>query len=332
MKRFVGKRELPKLMLSNNSKTFKADHLKAFNTRNRIIWRFNLTKAPWWGRLFERFICSIKGCLRKCVRNCTLTYKAFYTVLVEIEEVLNSRPLTCLDEDDIEEPLIPIHLYCGHIILNPIEGGGYESDLDFNNNCEQALSRKCQLEQVLQSFWKRWRKDYLLKLRSTHVGNKTKESNIKVNDIVTILDENQKRNKWWLQKIEKCIGGKDGIRRRAEVKVAEQNGKTTVIMRPLQKLFLLEMKENEIRPSSNPRMKKTDETNDELSKQIQVDEEKKEANGANNDESFTRFPKNMKQSDAEPLNHGDRNDNVNNRSKCNRRLSKRSAAIDVDWR
>ena len=80
-------------------------------------------------------------------------------------------------------------------------------------------------------------------------------------------------------------------------------------MRPLQKLFLLEMKENEIRPSSNPRMKKTDETNDELSKQIQVDEEKKEANGANNDESFTRFPKNMKQSNAETLNHGDRNDN-----------------------
>ena len=35
--------------------------------------------------------------------------------------------------------------------------------------------------------------------------------------------------------------------------------------------FLPRMKENEKRPSSNTRMKKTDETNDKLSKQIQED-------------------------------------------------------------
>ena len=104
-------------MLSDNGKTFKPDQLKAFNTSNGIIWRFNLAKALWWGGFFERLIHSTKRCLRKCVRNCTLTYKEFYTVLVEIEGVLNSRPLTYLDENDIEEPLKPIHLYCGHRIL-----------------------------------------------------------------------------------------------------------------------------------------------------------------------------------------------------------------------
>ena len=114
------------------------------------------------------------------------------------------------------------------------------------------------MEQVLQSFWKRWRKDYPLELRSTHVGKKNKESNFKVNDIVIVLDGNQKRNKWRLGKIEKLIAGKNRIIRGAEVKVAEQNKKPIAIMRPLQKLFPLEMKENEISPSSNPRMKKTD--------------------------------------------------------------------------
>ena len=144
LKRFVGRRGLPKLMLSNNGKTFKGDQLKAFNMTNGIIWRFNLAKAPWWGGLFERLIHSTKQCLRKCVRNCTLTYVEFHTVLVEIEGVLNSRALTYLDEDDIEEPFTPIHLYCGHRILNPIEKEGYEGDPDFNNNREQALSRKHQ--------------------------------------------------------------------------------------------------------------------------------------------------------------------------------------------
>ena len=92
------------------------------------------------------------------------------------------------------------------------------------------ISRKHQLEQLLQSFWKQWRKDHLLELRSTHVGNKSKENNIKVNDIITVLDENQKKNKWRLGKIEKLITGKDGIIRGAEVKVAEPNKKPVVIM------------------------------------------------------------------------------------------------------
>ena len=81
-------------------------------------------------------------------------------------------------------------------------------------------------------------------------------------------------------------------------------------MRPLQKLFPLEMKEIEIRSSANPRMKKTDETNDKLSKQVQEDE-KKAGNDVNNDELFPRSPKNLKQTDTELLRHGDRNENVN---------------------
>ena len=55
---------------------------------------------------------------------------------------------------------------------------------------------------------------------------------------------NQEKNKWRLGKIEKLIAGNNGIMRGAEVKVAEQIKKPTVIMRPLQKPFLLEMKEN----------------------------------------------------------------------------------------
>ena len=102
-------------------------------------------------------------------------------------------------------------------------------------------------------------------------------------------------------------------------------------MRPLQKLFSLQMKDNKIRPSSNPQMKKTNETNDELSKQIQEDE-KKQDNDANNDELFPRSPKNLKQSDKEPLSHGDENENVTGWLKCNRWLLKYSTATDADWR
>ena len=42
--------------------------------------------------------------------------------------------------------------------------------------------------------------------------------------------------------------------------------------------------------------------------------------------------KNLKKSDTEPLNHGDQNENVNDQPKYDRRLSKRSAPVDADWR
>ena len=69
-------------------------------------------------------------------------YEELYTVLVEIEGVLNNRPLTYLEEDDIKEPLTPIHLYCSHRILNSIKGEGHESDSHCSNNRGQALSGK----------------------------------------------------------------------------------------------------------------------------------------------------------------------------------------------
>ena len=111
LRKFVGRREVTKLMLSDNGKTFKADQFKAFNTRNEIIWRLKLAKAPWWGGLFEPHFCSPERSLTKCVKNCTLTYEDFYTVLVEIEGVLNSQPLTYLDENDIEERLTSQSIY-----------------------------------------------------------------------------------------------------------------------------------------------------------------------------------------------------------------------------
>ena len=50
------------------------------------------------------------------------------------------------------------------------------------------------------------------------------------------------------------------------------------------------------------------------SKQTQEDE-KKEDDHVNNDELFPRSLKTLKQSDMKCLNHGDRNENVNHRSK-----------------
>ena len=104
-----------------------------------IRWRFNVPKAPWWGGLFERLVRSTKQCLRKTLRQVKLSYDELLTALVEVEMVLNSRPLTYIFSDDLEETLSPSHLLVGrrlvtfpdHLAVNPDADG--DDDIQLNS-------------------------------------------------------------------------------------------------------------------------------------------------------------------------------------------------------
>ena len=96
LRRFIARRGMPVLMVSDNVKTFKGTE-KALRRlfrdpqvrdemqNHRIEWRFNLERAPWWGGFFERMIGSVKSCLRKVLGNARLTFDELLTVLIEVE-------------------------------------------------------------------------------------------------------------------------------------------------------------------------------------------------------------------------------------------------------
>ena len=69
-----------------------------------IVWKFNLERAPWQGGFFERLVQSIKRPLRKIGGNARLRYNEMLTVLCEIEQIVNNRPLTYVYEDLTQEP------------------------------------------------------------------------------------------------------------------------------------------------------------------------------------------------------------------------------------
>ena len=130
------------------------DHLSTLGTK----WQFNIEKAPWWGGIFERMVKSTKRCLRKFVGQAKFSLDELHTAVVEVESIINSRPLTYLSPTDLEEPLTPSHLITGKRVISVPHDLSYQADLDdgdFTVNQEQVRKRVKYSNLVLNHFCKR---------------------------------------------------------------------------------------------------------------------------------------------------------------------------------
>ena len=166
LKKFTARRGLPRRIVSDNAKTFKAaakaieamlNHpdLKGHLLNLKVEWNFNLEKAPWWGGLFERVVKSTKRCLRKMIGQARLSFDEMHTAVLEVESILNSRPLTYTTSEDIEEPLTPSHLLVGRRLLSLPDDFTYfqDDDPDFEPTTEPMQARVRYLNNVLNHFW-----------------------------------------------------------------------------------------------------------------------------------------------------------------------------------
>ena len=61
----------------------------------------------------------MKHCLKKTIGKAKLTHDELLTVLTEVEAIINSRPLSYVSSEDLDEPLTPSHLSGLHILSLP---------------------------------------------------------------------------------------------------------------------------------------------------------------------------------------------------------------------
>lgn len=257
-KRFVARRGLPRLIVSDNGKTFKgaAKIIRRIMEHREVVqhfagvqvqWTFNLERAPWWGGIFERMVRSTKRCLRKMIGRAKLSYEELLTVLIEVEMVINSRPISYVTSSDLEEPLTPSHLLTGRRLLSLPDNLCYSqlADPDYDpETTPEILTRRMKfLNTTLERFWKRWKREYLLELRNSHRITKKVPGNkqIAVGDVVVIHSDQEKQGFWNLGVIQEIIPGRDGEIRGAIVKQAERGRNHTLLRRPVQLLYPLEI-------------------------------------------------------------------------------------------
>ena len=203
-----------------------------------IEWTFNLEKAPWWGGIFERLVKSVKRCLRKIIGQAKLSYDELNTTLVEVEVIVNSHPLTYVSSDDLEEPLTPSHLLVGCRLLSLPDDLSYidDNDEEFTVSDDTLQKRAKYLNNVINHFWNRWVKEYLLELRNAHRYPKAsrQSSSVHEGDMVVVHDSDIPRGFWKIGRMTKLITGKDNQVRGAVLRVAARGEQTTTLQRPLQ--------------------------------------------------------------------------------------------------
>ena len=91
--RFISRRGVPKQIRSDNGKSFKSAAEK-LGTTHGIEWKFNVEKSPWTGGVWERLVRSVKNCLKFALSSTRLAYEHIETLVIHIEAIINSRPLT----------------------------------------------------------------------------------------------------------------------------------------------------------------------------------------------------------------------------------------------
>lgn len=84
---------MPVLITSDNASQFKisAEVLTGnYCIEQGIKWRFIPELAPWHGGFYKRLIGLVKNCLTRTLEKQTLNDNQFYTIIKEVEAVLNS--------------------------------------------------------------------------------------------------------------------------------------------------------------------------------------------------------------------------------------------------
>lgn len=247
LRRFISRRGRPSTIYSDNgtnlvgtSNAFRLvnwEKVQEISTIKKIQWKFNPPSAPWWGGFWERLIGSLKRILRRVIGNACLKLEEISTVLCEAESLINSRPLTYVSEDPSDLKVLSPSMF-----LNEIEEFG---TADFDEiDAKKMKNRFAYRLRLREDLRKRFRNEYLGQLREYYKVKKSQP--LKEGDVVLVGDSNSKRQSWPLARILKLYPGKDGTVRLAQVQTT-----SGTFLRPLQRLYPLEIQEAENLQSSD---------------------------------------------------------------------------------
>ncbi|XP_033314525.1 uncharacterized protein LOC117213269 [Bombus bifarius] len=203
------------------------DRVQNFLADRQIQWRFNPPNSPHFGGLWEAAVKAFNRHLIRVVGTELLTFEHLNTLVIEIEAILNSRPLTPISSDPKDPPVLtPGHFLIGDTLTSLRER-------DFRTVPSGRLSSWQRIHQIKQHFWSRWYREYLNELTRRNKWDKGKH-NIREGTVVILREDNVPSMQWPLGRVIKVHPGADGIIRTATVQTA-----TSILDRGVKRLVPL---------------------------------------------------------------------------------------------
>lgn len=233
--------------LRKEFEVMNSNKVKSFLLQQSCDWfpfKFNVPHSSHMGGVWERQIRTVRNALQPLVikAGSQLDDESFRTFLTEVENIVNSRPLSIanLNDTDCLEPLTPNHILTmkPRVLLSP-PGSFPNADL-------YSRRRWKRVQHMANEFWFRWRRDYLDALQTRNKWC-IKRKNLKPGDIVVLREDEPVRNKWPLAKVIQVFTDDDGLVRKVRLLKSDSgldsNGKrvrdVSFLDRPIHKLVFL---------------------------------------------------------------------------------------------
>ena len=137
----------------------------------------------------------------------------------------------------------------GHRLLS-LPGGSDQEDISdpgyvvSPSSATDLVRRLRHLNKVMDHFWQRWRKEYLIELRDCHRRTGVTSGShppVMVGDIILVHDQDHPRTFWRLGKVENLIESFNNKVRGARVRVGSKSGRSSILRRAVQLHYPLEV-------------------------------------------------------------------------------------------
>ena len=240
LKRLIARTGRPKIIYLNNAKTFekaskwikrvyKDEGMQEFLMTEQVKWKFNLSRAQWWGCQFKRMVGLVKQCLYKATGKAKLKKKELEEVILDTEINLNNQPLMYIDDSIQFAVLTPNILIHRQPIIIPEE--------KFDDDDKIIKKRQQYIKRCKDAAWNRWNKEYLRSLRERYnMKNIQRHMEIAIGDVVLIKGDSKHRGKWNIGIVEELYEAKDNV-----IRAVKLRARKTHIERPIEFFYLLEL-------------------------------------------------------------------------------------------
>ena len=260
------RRITPRIIMSDNAATFtqsskilemikENEDVKKELGNKGIEWKFTPVKAPRFGAIYERLIGIMKKELAKMTGSVLFTQHDFKQHLIEVEKVMNNRPLTEVGSNEI---ITPAHMLHGAQLEYDTQFLSLNTDKIFNN---MIIARK-QIPELYRKitekkkvFWDKFTEQYLETLRFSpdRTGNRFAKIPNK-GDVCILHDSRYPKYKWQLCLVLDPIKSSDGEIRRCKIKVGDVESERSV-----EQLYSLELNAEEFAEAVKVKIQKEKE-------------------------------------------------------------------------